>query len=316
MNYGLEVNIKVIIRTMNNQGKHAYLIIAHNNPNQLKLLLKCIDYQLNDIYIHIDKKSSSIFNKDNLTKEIKYSRIYFVKNINVHWAGYSQLNVKLLLMKEALKNGPYDFYHNISGVDLPLYNQTTTHDFFNNNTDTEFISIGNKDSWYLDRVKCYWPINETIGKRSALGYNLANIITSIQIALHINRIKNKNIEFYIGEAWFSITEKFVKYIISQEKFCIKYFKYGDCVDELFIPTLYMMWKDKNKRYISPYNHEIFDKQRLDIVRAIDWHRGKPYTYTVDDYELLMNSHCLFARKFDEMVDSDIIYKICSNVVNK
>ena len=34
--------------------KHAYLIMAHNNPYILKKLLNLIDDKRNDIYLHID----------------------------------------------------------------------------------------------------------------------------------------------------------------------------------------------------------------------------------------------------------------------
>ena len=36
--------------------KHAFLIIAHNNEVNLINLIKSIDFDCNDIYIHIDKK--------------------------------------------------------------------------------------------------------------------------------------------------------------------------------------------------------------------------------------------------------------------
>lgn len=36
--------------------KFAYLIMAHNNPSQLEVLLKLLDNSENDIYLHIDKK--------------------------------------------------------------------------------------------------------------------------------------------------------------------------------------------------------------------------------------------------------------------
>lgn len=39
-------------------NKHAYLIIAYNNREALKKLVRLIDYVRNDIYIHIDKKAS------------------------------------------------------------------------------------------------------------------------------------------------------------------------------------------------------------------------------------------------------------------
>ena len=69
----------------------------------------------------------------------------------------------------------------------------------------------------------------------------------------------------------------------------------------------------NKRYKSPYKHESFDNQRMDIVRAIDWHRGHPYIYRIEDYKMLKESNCLFARKFDENVDNEIIDKLVEEV---
>ena len=35
-------------------GKHAYLIIAHNKFEQLKMLCEMLDFEQNDIYMHID----------------------------------------------------------------------------------------------------------------------------------------------------------------------------------------------------------------------------------------------------------------------
>ena len=38
-------------------GKHAYLIMCHNNLEVLKTLVSLLDDSRNDIYIHIDRKS-------------------------------------------------------------------------------------------------------------------------------------------------------------------------------------------------------------------------------------------------------------------
>ena len=35
----------------------AYLIMAHDNEEQLRILIDALDYQENDVYLHIDKKS-------------------------------------------------------------------------------------------------------------------------------------------------------------------------------------------------------------------------------------------------------------------
>ena len=35
-----------------------------------------------------------------------------------------------------------------------------------------------------------------------------------------------------------------------------------------------------------------------ITREIDWSRGKPYVWQIHNYDLLIKSNALFARKFD------------------
>ena len=43
---------------------HAYLIIAHDQFDLLESLLKCIDDERNDIYIHIDSPFKARYQQD------------------------------------------------------------------------------------------------------------------------------------------------------------------------------------------------------------------------------------------------------------
>lgn len=45
------------------------------------------------------------------------------------------------------------------------------------------------------------------------------------------------------------------------------------------------------------------------VRLIDWQRGNPYIWRSEDFEQIKYSSCMFARKFDTNVDSEIVDKI-------
>ena len=58
------------------------------------------------------------------------------------------------------------------------------------------------------------------------------ICVTIQKLLRINR--NKNITFYKGSNWFSITNEFAKYVISREKDIRKVFRYTLCCDEVSV----------------------------------------------------------------------------------
>lgn len=61
--------------------KHAFLIMAHNNYNQLTKLIESLDYNDTGIFLHIDSKSPEY-------KEIpklKYAKIYNVPRMHTVW---------------------------------------------------------------------------------------------------------------------------------------------------------------------------------------------------------------------------------------
>lgn len=62
--------------------------------------------------------------------------------------------------------------------------------------------------------------------------------------------------------------------------------------------------------VSPYRDKIVN----DYLRYIDWKRGDPYVFTDDDYQELVVADKLFARKFDDYLSSDIVEKICNNII--
>ena len=61
------------------------------------------------------------------------------------------------------------------------------------------------------------------------------------------------------------------------------------------------------------NSKFSDTFTNDSLRCIDWERGKPYTYRLEDYDLIMESDKLFARKFSEITDSEIVNRIYNDL---
>ena len=91
-------------------GKHAYLIMAHNQKNMLQSLIECLDYKENDIYVHLDRKWEDIEIND-IYKFATESKIFILKErIDVKWGTYSQIECELLLLQEAAP-GHYQYYH-------------------------------------------------------------------------------------------------------------------------------------------------------------------------------------------------------------
>ncbi len=101
--------------------------MAHKDWSLLNKLLECIDDKRNSIFLHIDKKSildpSIIYNP-------KKSYIDFIERRKVAWGGYSQIEVEVNLLETAINYKKFDYYHLISGADLPIKSQDYIHTFF------------------------------------------------------------------------------------------------------------------------------------------------------------------------------------------
>ncbi len=300
---------------ISNEKKHAYLIIAHNNVETLKKIVELLDYELNDIYIHIDKKSDILTFKC-LESIPKKSKIKIYSKIKTYWGHFSQVEVEYFLMKEASK-GDYCYYHLISGVDLPLKKQEYIHKFFEENKGKEFVHFTSKK---IDNDKIEW-INYYHFFQKFLKisrYNIINIFfkciekmsLKIQKIIHIHRY-NENYQIQKGANWFSVDDECIKYVISKENWVKKHFKYSKSPDELFLQTLIINSQYKERLYIDKYNDDYHA-----CMRYIDWNRGGPYTFRKSDFKELMYSDFLWGRKFDERVDIEIINMIFKHLNDK
>lgn len=291
--------------------KHAYLIMAHNEPYILEKLLKLIDYSDNDIFLHIDKKAHNL-KKEEIAKWVNKSNLYFIPRMDLRWGTNSLINCTLNLLDLAVNHKHYAYYHLISGVDLPLKNQKEIHDFFDKNEGKEFIHFYRHDAIderRLERVKYYHIFSGNLRSKSKIKQVISSKLyyntLKIERLLKVNRAKNK--KYMFGANWFSITDDLARFIVSNKKKIEKEYKHTSCCDELFIQTLI-------------YNTEFYDNLYLkkdddysSCMRCIDWTRGEPYTFKKEDFKMLMKSKMLFARKFSTSVDKDIIDMIYDEV---
>lgn len=64
--------------------RFAYLIIAHNEPQLFRTLVRLLDDPRNDIFVHVDKRADIGSFKQ---VETKYSGLYFIDSQVVNWGG-------------------------------------------------------------------------------------------------------------------------------------------------------------------------------------------------------------------------------------
>lgn len=290
--------------------RHAYLIMAHKNPSQLYRLLKLLDSKYNDIYIHIDRRSKSLFS--NFIIPPMFSNVVFIPSNHVIWGDRSQIDCELDLLQYATQTY-HNYYHLISGLDLPIKSNIYIYNFFEENNGLEFVHFtecgitkDHKAELY-ERISLYHPLQRYFGRNQLL-FN--SLIRPIELSLGIDRHKNETIRIAKGANWFSITHNLALHILSLRHQIEAMYKSTLCADEIFLQTIVFNSPFKDNLY-----YKGFDNNYIDIMRLIDWKRGSPYIFKADDYDSIMKSNMLFARKFDTSVDLNIIDEIASKIIN-
>lgn len=274
--------------------KNAYLIMAHNDFGILKKILKVLDDDESDFYIHIDKKSD-FQNKSEFELYLKKSKIYFIDSMDITWGGRSQIDLEIALLKKSTEK-EYGYYHLLSGVDFPLKRPCEINEYFTSNYGVNYIDFDSEDKDYSDRVKYYHFFQNRIGKNRSFLMYVQKVLLFIQKVIKVNRLKDKNLKIYKGANWFSITYDLASYVVENFYKFDKMFDFSICADEVFLQTIAMA---------SPYRDTI----NKNCLREIDWRRGRPYIFRKNDFDELIKSQNFFARKFSTQIDGEIIDKL-------
>ena len=266
-----------------------FIIIAHKNYNQTMRLINHLKTDF-DLYVHIDKR-----NKLNIES---FDNVNIYKRFKTYHGDVSLVIATLFLIKEAVKNN-YDRYVFISGQDIPLKTNKEIVDFFDLNKDKEFTSFKNikYDKGFYNEMS--FRLNSyNFGKLYRLIFH-RNIRELISKFPPIKRTTPENI--YYGSQWWNLTNDAIKYILDYTKKnpnFLKRFNYTWGSDEFYFQSILL-------------NSKFKDNCVNDCLRYIIWDGGAPFNLKMKDYENIKNNinNNLFARKFDENIDNDIIDKL-------
>lgn len=279
--------------------------MAHGNWEILKTLVSLLDDERNDIFLHIDKKSTILDGIDwadsksldaALGIAVSKARLFVLEHrVDVRWGDLSQIKAEYALVEEALRHGPYAYYHILSGQDLPIKSQDYIHQFFEEHQGREFVGINHGDELEWDcrrKMMRYWLLTKYT--RSQHGWlneitKRINKYLSMLLAVVVHRQK---VDFAKGANWVSITQRCAEYMLSQKAWVMKRFAFTFCPDEFFLQTL--VWNNPVLRQNLYSQSDEYEG----CMRLIDWKRGNPYVWTLADKEELSHSNRLFARKFD------------------
>ena len=284
---------------MTRDMKHAYLILAHNEFGLLQTLIGCLDDARNDLYVHIDKKVKTL--PELHTR--KAGLTVLPERIDIRWGDCSMVAAEYALFEAAAARGPYRYYHLLSGVDLPLKSQDYIHRFCAEHDGKEFIGYTLTEMTpEIARRMQRWHLFPRHFSRRRNGWSVVRALgLRMQEVLGIRR--NRDIDFKKGSQWVSLTDGFVRWLLTQKDWSLRTFTHTFVPDECFIQTL--AWR-------SPYRENLFDTESdgTGCMRAIGWRGSELVDWSAADYDTLAASPALFARKFNS-TDPAFVEKIVS-----
>lgn len=292
---------------MVSSSKHAFLIMAHRDDLVFRTLVEMLDDMRNDLFIHMDAKLGSYDPSATEAACSKAGVFHLSPRVDVAWGGYQQITVALGLLSLAVKVSdemgvPFSYYHLLSGQDLPIQTQDYIHKFFHQYEGKEFVGFDSPDFRYADRVQIAHLFRGKIGGRGSnrVLRSLDWLACQLQEALGVKRYRD--VDFQKGVGWWSISDSLARYVLDRRRWVENVFdRYTYMADEIWLQTLVLGSSFRQRLF-----HMEFDDAESATMRHIDWKRGAPYVWHTCDFDELVDSPMLFARKFDAKVDSKVV----------
>jgi Core-2/I-Branching enzyme len=277
--------------------KFAYLVLAHKNPGQLVKLCKALTTNGAHVHVHVDQKVD--------ITEFK-AKLAAVPGVHlsaqrwpVYWGGFNMINATLHMIELALANGAERLVL-ISGLDLPIKPIRHIESLLGADADHIETSrlpnagLGDGDGfhriWYLHAM----DLMGRLGLKPRTLFHLHKLMPAFM------RIKPPHdLDVRMGSQWWSLRASTARKILdftAQRADVMRFFKYMGIPDEAFFQTLVQRVAPDQA---VPVSH-----------RLIVWDRHpKPYVFLRSDLDEICSSEALFARKFDEVVDAEMVDKV-------
>lgn len=308
----------------------AYLVYAHQHPDQLARLIHALDAEFAAFFVHIDAKVDA---RPFIDRVGPSPRVVFVADrVKVYWMGYSQVEATLALMRAAargVQNGPFDRYVLLSGSDYPIRSNRHIREIFLRSPDTEYLmfwKLEDNPEW-LHKIERYHLLDSRLTNRRA---GFAPTRAFYQVAhglIHGVLPKRRHppgLIPYGGSSWWMLTHGAVScaldYLDRHPDF-VRFYRRTHAPDELVFHTILMN---------SPFGANVHNRSRYEEfmrlwmnggdartvmlmghefnLRYIEWDPAREFPATLDerDYRALEATNCLFARKMHPVRSSGLL----------
>lgn len=322
--------------------KHAALIMAHKNKEQLIRLIRAVSTENIDVFVHLDKNWK--LSKEDLSEISSCADRVFVIKKRIHGVldHFSLPQIELNLIQaacehETLGGEQYGYFLLLSGQDYPIKSKTYIQNFLDEQypkplCDHEPAEEGNW-AWGKFQLSRWQNKMTEIQNRRKKGLLRSFLVASCLAAYYIEkffcgipweRLQKSNLKIWGGSQWWILphgTIDFIRLQLKKNKKAIRQLKRAWTPEENFIQTLSM---NAEEAKLILENDPIFDTGKgefkamtyCNFITPTKSFRGHPHIITVEDYDRIMAKKALFARKFDQSTNGDVMDMIDQKISEK
>jgi hypothetical protein len=306
--------------------KIAYLVLTHRYPEQVIRLILRLNTENALFLVHVDKKTNNKIYQQIFSSLSHLPNVYFLNRQSVYWGDFGMVAAALEGIKELFnKHIFFDWLVFLSGQDYPVKSTCQIEEFLSRNKGKLFIEYKNlmvtppDESWPtsgFDRIN-YWHFHlhnmrfVFPAKLTTNAYNrycranqtwfriFSFLWSGLIFWFPLKRKFPEGFKPFWGSNYWCLSRDCVEYIhsfVKQNKAFVNYFKYVELPEEMFFQTIILNSKFKE----NVINDNLF---------YIDWENPnptRPRIFVKSDFERLVESFKLFARKFDCIKDTDIL----------
>lgn len=295
--------------------KYAFLILAHEDPENLRRLIHALDDPHFDIYVHVSGHADLESYRFS-DYALRYSRLTVLEQrIRTYWGDMTLVDAMLALYRKARVTDSYDRYITLSGLDYPLRSNREILEALANPS-REFISarpLGD-DLDFKIRGIYVW-------KYHLLARIARHLVCNYHIPMHPKKLRLRKgdpgkSEVYFSSQWHALSGDCVDYLLrtlEENPHILRFFRWAYAPDELLIPTIVFNSPFADRAIPGAFStdfEELF--VNLPTIHYLRREDKNVVVFREPDFDALIASGKLFCRKVRTGISDTMLDKIDSH----
>ena len=274
----------------------AYVILAHQLPEQLARLVRRLNSPGALFLVHINRRSDDAIYRAAQAGLADLDNVVFLRRHKLYWGGFGHVRATLEGLDELdARAAQFDYVALLTGQDYPIKPVSLIERTLADSGGRSFMAYDRLPGGLADGMEriTYWH-SRRIG-----------VPRGWHLKLPIRRRFPQGLVPYGGSSYWWLSRAAAEYVrrfVVEQPAAYRFFKHVDVPDEIFFHTVLM-------------NSPLRDAVVNDELRYVDWTREPlPAIFGAGDLETLRRSPKLMARKFDSTFDAKILDLIDSELL--